>query len=533
MNRPEPSPASGREPVRSGPVPPQPVLVPVPPPLRQLDGSFARGLAWTSAARWGSQLVSWLSTFLVARLLVPEDYGLVGMATVFLGLVKLLSEFGLGTAVVTLRELDRRQIAQINGLAVVAGFVGLAASWLLAAPIGRFYGEPRLPAVVMVMGTTFLISSLRSVPLALLQKQLLFRRIAMVDVIESAVVAVSAILLALAGMGYWTLVAGWLIGSVASTALLLFQAPHSFAWPRRRDLGPALGFSGHVLGSRVAWYAYSNADFLIAGRLLGQSALGFYTLAWNLASVPVDKVVAIVLRITPAFFATLRDDLAEMRRYVLALTEGLALIAFPLAIGLVLVADDFVLVALGAKWAGTIAPLRLLALYASIRSLAPLLAQVLNALGESRFAMLNNVAAALLLPAGFLVGSRFGTVGVAAAWIVVHPLVLVPLYRRTFLVTGLTLRAYLAALAPAVSGTLLLVVAVLGVRLLLPAGVPGAGAAGSPVLRLALQVAAGAAAYGLALFLFHRDRLRAFRGLLRHLRRKQPAVAAVAAPEVP
>ncbi|HYH47189.1 MAG TPA: oligosaccharide flippase family protein [Thermoanaerobaculia bacterium] len=248
------------------------------------------------------------------------------------------------------------------------------------------------------------------------------------------------------------------------------------------------------------------------------------------ASVPVDKVVAIVLRITPAFFATLRDDLAEMRRYVLALTEGLALIAFPLAIGLVLVADDFVLVALGAKWAGTIAPLRLLALYASIRSLAPLLAQVLNALGESRFAMLNNLAAALLLPAGFLVGSRFGTVGIAAAWIVVHPLVLMSLYRRTFCVTGLTVRAYLAALAPAVSGTLLLVVAVLGVRLLLPAGVAGAG---GPALRLALQVAAGAAAYGLALFLFHRDRLRAFRGLLRHLRRKQPVVAAVAAPEVP
>ncbi len=488
---------------------------PPPPPPDRLDRSFARGLAWTSAARWGSQVVSWLSTFLVARLLVPEDYGLVGMATVFLGLVRLLSEFGLGTAVVTLRELDRRQVAQINGLAVLAGAAGCAGSWLLAAPIGRFYGEPRLPAVVMVMGATFLISALRSVPLALLQKQLRFRRIAVVDILESVLVAVSAVLLALAGLGYWTLVAGWIVGAVVSTALLVAQAPHPFAWPRRRDLGPALGFSGHVLGSRLAWYSYSNADFLIAGRLLGQSALGFYTLAWNLASVPVDKVVAIVLRITPAFFAALRDDLAEVRRYLLALTEGLALLTFPLAFGLVLVADDFVLVALGTKWAGTIAPLRLLALYASIRSLTPLLPQVLNALGESRFALFNNLAAGLLLPAGFLVGSRFGTVGIAAAWIAVHPLVLLPLYRRTFRVTGLSPRRYLAALAPAVSGTLLLAAAVLGVRLLLS----GAAAGFGPAARLALQVAAGAAAYGLALFLFHRGRLRAFRGLLRHLRR--------------
>ena len=531
MTRPESSLAAGSGPARFEPVQPRPPA----PGAHRLDRSFARGLAWTSGARWASQLVSWLSTFLVARLLVPADYGLVGMATVFLGLVRLLSEFGLGTAVVTLRDLDRRQIAQLNGLAVLAGVAGMALTSLLAVPIGRFYGAPRLPAVVLAMGTTFVISAFRSVPLGLLQKQLRFRRVALADMVESVTVAVAAVLLALAGFGYWTLVLGWIVGALVSTVLLVAQAPHPFAWPRRRDLGAALHFSGHVLGSRAAWYAYSNADFLIAGRLLGPTALGFYTLAWNLASVPVDKVVTVVLRLTPAFFAALREDLAELRRYLLALTEGLALLTFPLAVGLALVADDFVLVALGPKWTGTIAPLRLLALYASIRSLAPLLPQALNALGESRFAMWNNAAAALLLPAGFLAGSRFGTLGIAAAWIAVHPLVLAPLYVRTFRVTGLSARRYLGALIPAGSGTLLLVAAVAAVRLLLPAGSAAGTALKEPAVRLGLQAAAGAAAYGLALALFHRDRLRAFRGMLRHLRREGGAAApgADAAPEVP
>src|SRR5215467_1332219 len=96
--------------------------------LQRLDTSFIRGVAWTGAAKCASQILAWVSTLVVARILTPDDYGLVSMATVFLGIVTLVSEFGLGSAIVLLRDLSQEQIAQLNGLAVCLGMVGAAAS---------------------------------------------------------------------------------------------------------------------------------------------------------------------------------------------------------------------------------------------------------------------------------------------------------------------------------------------------------------------------------------------------------------------
>ena len=116
-------------------------------------------------------------------------------------------------------------------------------------------------------------------------------------------------------------------------------------------------FSGDVLGSRVAWYAYSNSDFLVAGRMLGQAPLGAYTLAWTIASTPVEKITNMITRVTPAFFSAVQDDKPHLRRYLLGITDGLSLLTFPASLGMALVADQFVLVVLGAKWAPAIIPL--------------------------------------------------------------------------------------------------------------------------------------------------------------------------------
>jgi len=106
---------------------------------RDLDRSLLHGVVWTSGAKWASQLLAWVSTIIVARLLSPEDYGLVGMASIYLGLITLLSEFGLGAAVVTLRDLREEQVAQLNALSLLFGVAGLLVSGVVAIPMGRFF----------------------------------------------------------------------------------------------------------------------------------------------------------------------------------------------------------------------------------------------------------------------------------------------------------------------------------------------------------------------------------------------------------
>jgi PST family polysaccharide transporter len=309
-------------------------------------------------------------------------------------------------------------------------------------------------------------------------------------------------------MGYWTLVLGTLAGTLFWTVLTLAVRRCSLVWPRWNEIHEAIRFSWHILGARIGWYVYSHADFAVAGRILGKSPLGSYTFAWSIAGIPVEKVTALVGRVTPAVFSAVQSDKESLRRYLVNLTEGLALVTFPAAVGLALVADTLVPFALGAKWQGAVVPLQLLAAYATFRSVITLLPQILNVTGETRFGMWNAYLAAVVLPIGFLVGARWGTTGVAAAWLVLHPLVTLPLYVRVFARIELPLGRYLRGLWPATSGAVLMCAAVLAAKWIEPRSWPAPA-------RLAVEASVGALTYILVLIFMHWPRVEAFREMLR------------------
>src|SRR5438270_5644901 len=135
-----------------------------------LDRSFARGIAWQGSVKWIVQLVAWGTTIIVARILSPEDYGLLAMGSVLLAFIALLSESGIGATIVTVREITGEQIAQINGGAVLLGLGSFTAACLAAFPAGWFYHSTALPPVIIAMSFTLVISSFRVVPAALLQR---------------------------------------------------------------------------------------------------------------------------------------------------------------------------------------------------------------------------------------------------------------------------------------------------------------------------------------------------------------------------
>jgi O-antigen/teichoic acid export membrane protein len=489
--------------------------------MRDLDRSLVHGIAWTGAAKWAGQLVAWASTLIVARLLTPEDYGLVGMATIYLGLITLVSEFGLGTTVITLRNLREEEVAQLNGLSLLVGVGSFALSGAAAIPLGRWFHAPELPAVVVAMSAAFVITAFKTVPFSLLQREMRFRALALVETGRAVLLAVSMIAFALLGLRYWTLVIGGLLSSVLSTGATLALRRHRLAWPRRQSLTHAMSFSRDILVARLCWYTYSNADFLVAGRILGKAALGLYDFGWNLANIPIDRITSLVGQVTPSVFSAVQNDAAALRRYLLRITEGLALITLPASLGMALVAPDFVLLALGQKWQGAIVPLQLLAVSTGFRAVTPLLSQVLNAVGQSRVAMRYSVLWALVLPTGFYVlGRQWGTVGLALVWVCVFPLLAVPAYRRALRAIDLPGRAYLLALWPATSASFLMAASVLAVRL----AVGEHGAAG---LRFGSQVVAGAGVYVLTCMVLHRERITAFSRMLRTLRAAPPPASEV------
>jgi PST family polysaccharide transporter len=475
-----------------------------------LDKSMARGIAWTGISKWFGQLISWFSTLIIVRILSPRDYGLVGMCSVLIALVTIFKEFGLNAAIVNRQDLTTNEVNQLHAFSVLLGVAAFAITCLAGYPLSVFYGVPELSWILRVMGLSYLITGFQTVPYALLQKQFRFKSLALMEGMQSLLMAPVMVCLALMGAGYWTLILGGLVGNLFMAGMMLSSRAVGFAWPNVKSIRSALIFSWHILVSRFGWFLQANGDFIVAGRVLGAVPLGIYTIGWTVSCLPVEKITTIVARVTPAFFAAVRYDKASLRRYLLLVSEGLSLLTFGMAIGLALVAQDFVMTVLGQKWLGATAPLRLLALSVCLRAVDPLIPLVLTAIGHTRFGMYCSLLAAVVLPSSFWFGSRWGTEGIAAVWLLVYPLLILPVFYRVFRAIGLSAQQYLRCLWPAVNATLVMALVVLGVKIQV-------GNTITPAVRLGLQALTGAFAYVLTVFVFHRDRTRVLYSFLREV----------------
>jgi polysaccharide transporter, PST family len=482
--------------------------------VENLDRSLVHGVAWTAGVKWASLVITWAATLIVARTLTPDDYGIVAMATVFTSLVEMLSDLGLGTAIVKHQELKARQIAQINGLCVLMGLGGWLLTCLAALPLSLFFQTPALFAVVVILGSNFLVTAFRIVPLALLQRDMQFRSAAINDGSQAILLSVAMVALALLGFRYWALVWGTVLSGFLTTLLAYRLRPMSFAWPRYREIGEAVTFGSHLIVQRFAYYVCTNADHFIAGKVLGPRALGGYSFAMTIAAIPLEKLTSLVMRVLPPIISAVQNDSAMLRRYVAGFTEGLSVMTMPAAVGLALVADDFVRLAVGDGWLVAILPLQILSISFAYRSFTPIVPAVAMMIGLSRELMRISVAFAIVLPIAFLAGTRWGIGGVAAVWLIVYPVAVVWYAYVVLRRINMAASEYLRALWPATSSTAFMAALVYTANQNLHPHWPLG-------LRLAAEIAMGVLAYTAFFFALHRKRLLALRDVYRLMRSKE------------
>ncbi|MGA2713787.1 MAG: lipopolysaccharide biosynthesis protein [Bryobacteraceae bacterium] len=480
-----------------------------------LDAKFAGGLAWTAGAKWATQFLTWGATVAVARILFPADVGIAEIAGIFTNITNVLAEFGIGTAVLHMPELERKTLGQLHMFSILlcTGIFVLAA---LGSPLLALFFRSDHVLFFVANNIAFLITGIQAVPFGLLQRDMDYRRLSLVEALMVSVQAVVTVLAALAGWKFWSLWAGGLAGKIAATALICYWKPLSFAWPRWADIRKPVEMGRHVAISRVTSAACGMADAIIVGRFLGESALGTYRMAMNLASAPAEKISTLLMRTASPLFANVMDDVPLVRRYYLIISELLSLVVMPLMVGLVIVAPQAVPVLLGARWAAATAPLQWLGLFMIVRVLGVLAEQVLVSQRLTRFTMRISIMNFVVMLLAFIVAARWkGTGGVAAAWIVLSPLTVLPLLIVLARSIQLPFRDYAAALLPAVAGSAIMCLALFGIsgRLFSTAW---------PVqLRLALQVAAGGVVYVVFILTLFRGRVVRYTNFLSNLRKKR------------
>lgn len=476
-----------------------------------LDRSLVRGVSWTAGVKGATLLLSWVSTVIVARILSPADYGLVAMATVYIGLTTMVTDFGIGSAIIALRECSDELAAQLHVVSALIGLAGFAISCAAAIPLSKFFGSPALVSVLIVLASALVFDSLRTVPVAMLGRQLRFKALALLEALKVLVAVVFTLTLAALGRGYWALVLGNVIASIVLTIIVTIILPRPFVRPQFARLKGVLRFSSNFLMGQLAWYGYSNADFIVAGRVLGRLPLGEYTLAWTLTTAPADKIMAVFGRVMPTMLAAAQRDIEALRRYFLLFTEALALLIVPAATGLALVAPDFVPLVFGAKWMAAVIPLQLLCLYSVIHILGTPTAPVLQVSGQASFPARCGVATLLILPPAFyFCGARWGTTGVAAVWLSIYPLVLIPVFVRVFKTLELRVLDYARSIAPTAISAVFMTATVLTTR--------SASAQWPLAARFAAEVTLGAIVFLLSIYILERNRVSVLRQFLRTIR---------------
>lgn len=475
-----------------------------------LDRSVVSGIAWTGGVRTLTQGFQWAAALLVVRLLTPEDYGLVAMAGAYLGLVSMFSEFGLGAAIVQRRDLSSDQIARLGGVSLFLGTTLAALSVGVSGWIAAFFDEPRVQPIIMVLAVSFIFSGADIVPRSLLKRDLDFKRLSLVGGARNMVYAVTSLALAALGFGYWALVLAGLSGTLVRMIVALWWRRHRITWPSQlHTIRSELWFGGHVVVTQLSLYVRKFADILIVGKTLGTEPLGAYNVGWTQANIPVERVTPIVTGVSAGVLAASQDDTAGLRRYVKMFTEGIALIAFPATFGLAVVADDFVMLVFGERWAATIGPLRVLAVVAALRCITPVLSQVLIATDQAKENMQFAVAGSIVIPIFLFIGSHWGITGVAFGWLLGHPLVMgTILLRHALRTTEMPFLEYVSSLRRAGLASLVMVLVVIATRTTMPPEWPLG-------LRFAVEVASGAVVYGIWVFTIYRKRLMFALSLLR------------------
>ena len=336
-----------------------------------LGRKIMRGTALSYGAFLAAKVIALLSTLILVHVLAPRDFGLVGYALVVLGLLDVVKDLGITTALIYRQDIPDEEAGEAFVLAVVMGLVLFGACWLLAPIAADFFHDPRAVLVTRVLGLTLVLDALGGVHAALLQKHLRFGRLVIPDLVLGLTKGSVAVLTALQGAGYWSLV--W--GQLAGTALWTLSNWRLYRWwPRLRlqwaSARRLLGYGLHILLVDLLGAVILTVDNLIVGRLLGARALGLYAVAFTIPQlVTISLAVAVSTAVFPAF-AMLQRDRGTLERHYLAVQHYTALVLVPVGLGLCAVAPALVHSLFRRTWWPMIPVMQLLAIFATVQALA-------------------------------------------------------------------------------------------------------------------------------------------------------------------
>lgn len=385
--------------------------------LADLKGRSVRGGAVTLTAQALKFILQMGSTMVLARLLTPQDFGLIAMVTAVTGFVAMFKDAGLSMATIQRAEITHAQVSTLFWINVALSVLVMLVVAALAPAIAWFYGEPQLTWITLALAGTFIFSGLTVQHQALLRRQMRFRELATIDIVSMIVGIATAIIMAAMNCGYWSLV-GLTVGTTLANCALVWMYSSWRPGPsvRGSGVGAMVRFGGGLTGFNVLNYFTRNADNVIIGFALGSGSLGIYSKAYNLLMMPIRQFNGPISAVMLPSLSRLQNDPTRYRRAYLRAITMLAFVGMPLVAFLFVIADDAVLIILGPGWEGAAVVFRWLAPAALFGTINVAPGWLCTTLGRARVQVVWAAISAPITVAAFIIGAQWGIVGVAAAF---------------------------------------------------------------------------------------------------------------------
>ena len=376
-----------------------------------------KGLFWSGASQAGKQISQIVVTAILARLLSPNDFGLLAMAAVFINFGMIFSEMGISSALIQKQDTHDRHFYSAFWLNVVVGAV-LTLIFIAVSPlIAWFYKKPELLIILIVISVNYFISSFVVIQQTILTKEMDFKSLAIRDIIAVVLSGGIGIFMAYYGFGVWSLVFQSVTFTLFNAILLWFLSPwrpkYQFA---KSDIKDIFGFSANMTGFNIVNYFARNIDQLLIGKILGAQALGYYSLAYKLMLYPLQNISWVIGKVMYPAYAKIQNELEKVKSAYLKMIKAVSLVSFPLMFWLFAAAPEFIIVLLGPQWKEIIILLRIFCLCGMVQSINTTVGNIILSQGKAGLQLRLGALGALCAAASVILGIKWGIIGIAISY---------------------------------------------------------------------------------------------------------------------
>ena len=423
--------------------------------MTDIAGRSVRGGTITMLAQICKFILQIVSLMILARLLTPEDFGLVAMVTSIIGFVALFKDMGLSMATVQRAEINHAQISTLFWFNVVVGVIMALLVSGIAPIIVWFFKEPMLFGITIVSSLSFIFAGFTIQHQALLRRQMRFVSLAGIEVSAMIIGVVTAIVLAFLGAGYWAVV----LMPIAVAMATMVGVWIMFKWKpglpvRNSGVRSMLAFGGNVTGFNVVNYFARALDKILIGRSWGAGQLGLYERAYRLLLFPIQQINAPLSAVVIPALSRLQSDAPRYRRYYLKVISFIALVTMPLMMFTIMMSETIIRLVLGANWIGASKIFAILGVSALIQPIHNTTGWLYISTGRTDRMFRYGIIYSILIVISFFIGLPFGAIGVAISYTICMLVVFVPWFYYACQGTPVDIASVAKKLWPIVIATL-------------------------------------------------------------------------------